>query len=309
MMTTTLNASRFAMALMLGVSSVALLGACSGKTTSAAPIARTDITSEYAKALCESIQGCCSTGQMGYDQAACEAAAKAQLDQELPTTSAGYDANAAGSCLAEIRGVWSSCADAPETAAPSCQRVFFGSKNPGEACTSSFDCALPAEGHAECNSFGTTSGSGRQCIVVRTAQKGDACISTSAAPPAGKTFGDCYSAGSPFYCDNVSSTCQPRKSAGDACQFDNDCAEGNTCTSGKCASAPSEGQSCSFTCAKGFYCDFASATCRAQIKAGAACDTNGPSPCADDGRCDNGKCSAGPTASAETCTGKVSSTN
>lgn len=295
------GASHFMTLAMLGFSGLGLLGACSGKTT-AVPVARADFPSEYAKALCESIQTCCDSGKRAYDQIACEASEKKSIEQAMPDASISYDANAAGQCLATLRSVVSSCADAPAALKEPCQHIFSGTKKPGESCANQFDCAAPSDGTSICNGDGAP---GSQCIVVRSSpQKGDACLGGGIPVSANATFSDCSADDGAFYCDLKTSTCQPRPAIGDACDVDSVCGKGNACTGGKCAAAPAVNETCTYVCAAGLYCDAKSKKCVAQLKGGDTCPAFAVNPCASDGYCDHGTCTAGPIATTNTCAGR-----
>ena len=295
-----------------GLSTLALLGACSGKTTSAAPVALADLPSAYAHAVCDSIKGCCDDANFKYDDASCVTAAQKEIQDELSAFAGTYDANAAGDCVAAVRENAASCT-ARKSSDDSCGRVFSGTKQLGEACNTHIsDCALSSAGTVSCESwFNATSAGGTQCVLYRTAQTGDPCSSTSTTGnPPPSTQGDCFLSTSPFFCDPASSTCQPRRAQGTACDSALECASGLLCVNKLCSPPPTLNQPCDdgFECADGLYCAYANKICLAQKKPGSTCSYSEGTSCLN-GNCANGVCSAGDVATPETCAGIVQSSN
>ena len=297
---------------MIGLSSLALLGACSGKTAQSTPVALADLPSSYAHAICDNIQGCCGQASFAYDEAKCVAAVTSQLQSDFANNTSTYDKNAAGACVAFAQSAAASCSAPKESdSQAACGGVFTGTKKIGEACnTNSNDCAPSPEGQVICDGWMSgTNVRGSQCTLYRTAQAGDACGFTINGPSA-TTIGDCQTnSSSPYYCASTN-TCQPRLALGTACTSSSACVSGAGCVKGTCAPAPTAGQSCddSFRCADGFYCSIASIKCAAQRKAGEPCDSGSSGSCAG-GECSNGTCSAGSIATQDICAGVTKSSS
>ena len=301
--------SRSILTLLVTGLGAAVLAACSGKTD-AAPVAEADFATQLAHAVCDNIGPCCAKAQLTYDKSACASSAIAALQGDFDRRKkegATYDATAAGQCVAQYQGIASSCSnDSTTDTLAACRRVYAGSKALGEACTTTSECRLPAEGSVACwqavSSNGTLASQGT-CVGFRPAQKGDACMGLGALPPGVTTVGDCnFNDKSAFYCDSAS-ICQPRVAIGQACPTNSfgACVEGGQCVDGVCASAPKLGESCTFgKCAGESFCDFSSTKCTAKRKAGEACDQS--AACVS-GNCSGKKCVDGWLTSAPICAG------
>ena len=313
----------------------ALMGACAGKTTSSAPVAEADLPLQYAHAICDSIQGCCGQASYPYDPAGCVASLQAEVTKSLTKdrpASAVYDANAAGSCIAKVRGIVSACSDPTEgdrAIEDACSAVYVGTKKVGEACAQGADCAPNSGGRVHCEHFGAIpsgpptlvdgglggggGGPSSQCVLLKAPATGDACGGFSRSGPPPSVVGDCTSsrADNAFYCDFKTNTCQPRAAVGQPCAsgVSNTCVAGSSCKGNVCVAAGGAGASCTFgDCATGFYCsgglftNSGTGTCTAKKNAGEACDGQAADACAH-GRCSKGKCSAGSLATADVCAG------
>jgi hypothetical protein len=260
--------------------------------------------SSVAAQVCGRIGACCSTAKQPFDEAMCESQFIAAtfpntLDNgaDAGTTSpaTAYDATAAAACLDKYKSMPDTCdslfpADATPIPAGSvmhltdaCQRVYAGTKNSGEPCASTADCAPDAKGFAYCNPNLTSgdSGSGMgtcQKIEVVTGQCGD-----KSQPGAPGSFYICADGTcSTGFCNAISGpggTCKPFSST--------ECDKGLSCVNDVCVAPPAVGEACpAGQCATGAYCD--SGTCVAQKAAGAACISN--NDCAHPNSCQNGTC-------------------
>ncbi len=313
----------------LAIVGVAMLGACSGKTTSTStvgPIAAADLSQRYAEAICKGIQGCCGKAAFAYDAPACTAAAQVSLNDAFAKVMARpglvYDPEAAGRCVAKVAEEAASCADLSEREALSaaCDGVFTGALEVGQPCADSGACKPRPDGRVTCIQYASyaadlpdggagPSTSGSACTLLKPAAIGDPCGIPDTGVPA-STQGDCQdNPKGAFYCDPKSKSCQPRAAAGQPCPSGNNnaCAAGSVCRAGTC-SAPAAGLPCtSFSnqCGDALYCDAGSNSkgkCVARKSPGEACEPNHEDECAI-GRCSGGKCSAGELATVGACAG------
>ena len=165
-----------------------------------------------------------------------------------------FDAAKASVCLdAQRRATCDGGIDAVGQAA--CRDATHGLIPPGGGCVTSNEC----DG-GWCDNASRTGCTGK-CVAY---------VATGASCAGG---GRCNSIID--FCD-VTSTCKPRRKAGDGCTASFHCQDGLICLSGAhtCARPGTAGAPCTpqDACADGFYCDAGSSTCKARIGAGSACD-------------------------------------
>ena len=261
----------------------AMLAACSSsKNTGSSPILEADLPAQYAQAICGGIQGCCGKVSYPYDSAAClateSAVATHGLTKERPTD-AVYDPVAAGNCVAKLREIASSCSDPADFGRgleDACTPVFAGKKQLGEACGKGGGCAPRSDGRVVCASFSSSTASsdggtghvvsGSQCTLYKPPSTGDPCGFRSGGTLPPSIQGDCQDVpGGAFYCERLSSTCQPRVAVGQPCSGDSSaCVAGSACNAGVCT-VPAVGMDCtmfSADCGRDLYCAVTGSTGR-----------------------------------------------
>ncbi|MFO0672519.1 MAG: hypothetical protein U0235_23400 [Polyangiaceae bacterium] len=134
----------------------------------------------FADQFCALYKPCCSQAGLRTDGAVCKAFVGVAAAQ------GSYDPAAGNKCLGELRAASGSadfCGASSSKVAPTCQTVYgskgsssSGTKAPGDACSSSSDCASSPEGEVTCR----YSTSDKQfCQVQIDGKEGDSpCIGT-----------------------------------------------------------------------------------------------------------------------------------
>jgi hypothetical protein len=274
------------------LSSLLGLGGCGGSTdhggTTAAPVAREDFSQKLAEALCNNVGACCASAGYAYDAAGCTAALKSVYDQQLANPNASYDANKGGACVAYAAQIAKACKDADPGP---CDAVFTGTLPPGSACTSSSECAPPANGIVFCDQ--------NQCVQEPRGTLGSPCNETctehgtavSCSGSSSGSQGTCYT-NDGFFC-GASHTCEKLTSLGQPCSYEG-CVSGAYCdtSSGVCTAAKGIGQPCQDydQCVASAWCDVDAGTCAATKADGAACSSS--AECAN-GHCSTNRCGGG----------------
>jgi len=262
----------------------------------------------FADQFCALYKPCCSQAGLRTDGAVCKAFVGVAAAQ------GSYDPAAGNKCLGELRAASGSadfCGASSSKVAPTCQTVYgskgsssSGTKAPGDACSSSSDCASSPEGEVTCR----YSTSDKQfCQVQIDGKEGDSpCIGTKdgivtsyttsssgGAPPPPRGY-VCDRAKN-LYCDSASS---------------------------KCAALGTEGAPCGATsgssdaCQSAFYCDFGTKVCTKAAAPGDDCSKSSV-VCGKLARCDTATkkcvaldpdgtpCTSSSACQARICTNKV----
>jgi hypothetical protein len=294
----------------LSVSTLFAFAACSGSTSSgsgaaADPIPEDQLLRAYAAAICNNIGSCCEVEGFVHDQNKCGEVVLEEL--ELPNTADGrvvYDANAAGAC---VRATAEAAKNCREIFAVECDDVFKGTLAPGEACTSSIECASAGVDEVRCEY------ESKVCVVSPRGAVGDGCGATcnetesggiECSGSGGSTGGpepgpaDCYK-NDGLAC-GADYKCTPLAGLGEPCSYDG-CVEGATCgAGGVCVALASVGEPCEWfdSCVDTAYCG-PEQVCSSRKADGAACG--------DYDECQNacveGTCRKEPIVSAELCAG------
>ena len=296
-----------------------VIAACGGSTSNGGgtgPVASSDFANQYAHAVCDNIAACCAKAGIGYDANACLSAAQGIIQGLIvnPATAAGatYDPNAAGACIDQVKQAALACGETPSQKSAlnnACNKVYSGSKKPGEPCNTSLDCQASSDGTVTCDHWSSSGGdggtsSGTLCQVRKTPVGGEPCGGSTGggAPPS--VVGDCgYGASDTFMCDYQTNTCQPRKAVGQSCTGSDTCVTTAYCAAGKCAPRLDVGAACQpydGSCNAQTRCDSASKTCQPKLADGAACTQS--SDCAG-GRCSSNKCASSSYADPTVCGG------
>ena len=265
-----------------------------------------DSASGFAAAYCDLIQPCCAMAKLRTDGQQCRLLFGAFGGQST------YNKQAGEACLAEARaaaGMPGFCEGIESDEPSACDQVFSsgGSKQPGEACKESDECAPSTEGSVECqSSFGIGGAEIRKCQVVVKGKEGDKpCVGTQEGnfTSGNVNLDDVPARGYLCYvrdglrCDSTSDTCVKLKAVGEACLGNSECQRTAYCegTMDRCTQRKAVGGACmpSFVneeCAAGAWCSEATNMCAAQVDIGAACSEDDECKSSN---CVNGKCDRG----------------
>lgn len=278
----------------------ASVAACDGSQLPAGSgtIPRAQLLARFATLICDHLAPCCQANGFGYDSASCQRTAEASLAAQytfVSSSNAIYDGQAARECLNAFTAAMPACGakdvgwselplDENEFAFPApvvaaCRAVFKGTAPAGTACTSSKECAIPAEGVGYCDLYFA----GR-CVVYTTpyphAAAGAPCIGTCGTTPGAAS---CY--GSAPNIGSLPAECYP--SDGLACGL----APGGARNDFVCLPPGAIGQSCEVGCIPNAVCNGAS-LCVAISEVGGPCESD--AQCMASTFCDAGVC-ASPT--------------
>jgi hypothetical protein len=235
----------------------------STKSGAKGPVSQGNFVSQLSQAMCGGISGCCQQAGFGYNRSNCETILNGLYGGVLQdvTSSADFDEQLAGDCIAQVRADSSSC-NFTNFGGDSCATVFSSatanSRKRGEACGQS--CVR--------------SGSGTSCYVE------------------GNDPGECYREDG-LYCDSTTSQCARLVADGDQCSTSQACSTGY-CVSTVCVPKLPKGSDCGFddtACEDGLVCEFSSGQCMPKGKVGADCIFDGDCEsdyCDTDGTCAEG---------------------
>ncbi len=264
-------------------STLALLVGCGKAESDAGPVSSEAFPEAVAKLICDSLGGCCQTGNFPFNAATCKSERSAEIQDDLQRVLASgrvdYDANAAGECLAAAASVIQ-CGDVRlnEESEEACANVMRGRVAPGQPCEDDTECRRGAGEEVDCQ-FSDARGDS-VCVVRNAADQ----------PPRGKTGDPCDST-----CDDRDGgTClssapvtRPAPGPGPApappptpftC-FKSDnlyCAYEPATGTQSCRTTVGEGGSCEYgeSCGAGTSCDYSVVTCTAPKPNGSPCDSD-----------------------------------
>lgn len=250
-----------------------------GGVTCAPGHADTDFATGYAKAACDNMATCCSSGGMSFDAAGCVASVESAIQTFVDQAVCGgstYVAGNAQACFDAVAAYAKTCTGDPvlyHVANAACNRAFQGPHQPGEPCTSSLDCAQPTTGDATCLTWsdsGSDGGmtSGVECQSRPIAKVGEACGNFGHDPVEPR----CDEAAGE-YC--VAGTCKPSVAVGGACTYQDHCMDGAVCSGGVCTQGAPVGSACGANapCVAEAHCDN-SGTCVGEAKIGDPCTSS-----------------------------------
>lgn len=260
-------------------------------TSGVGSISEEQFREQVPQLFCQALQNCCAALDLPYDPQVCEAfAMTGSADPSLT-----FHPEIASECLQQLQNV--QC-DAMTTPLP-CNRAYTGTKQVGDVCGSTSECAVPAEGTTQC-------GPGLNvCHLTRHGLAGEPCDAscTEIGPGVISCVGSPNAALEPYetvQCHQneglrcgVTQVCKPLAAIGESCEMDSQCTLGNFCPHDLnprvCAPRRQPGEDCgpfSDDCVDTAYCG-ESASCTARKANGEACSNVGHE-C--QGMCINGVC-------------------
>jgi hypothetical protein len=206
---------------------------------------------EIVNAYCATVRTCCRAAGFPPEPVANCEAEFSQIDtfQAVLAGKTVLREPERSQCVSWIEGLASSCIVTDDSP---CRRIFDGTGAEGAPCEDPSECRTPRDGVVclRAGDTGTTPPPG-VCRALTVGQLGSPCArtidqdeyrfgySTSELAP---NLGVCDRRDG-LFCDYVTSSCQPLRAAGEACDFEG--------------------------CADGLYCD---GTCRPKTPAGTACE-------------------------------------
>src|SRR5882724_137659 len=125
---------------------------CAKTDTEGVP--REQLPAKVAEIFCESIADCCKSSGFAFDSATCNSKIASEYALVLSETSSSnviYNEQAAGECLAGVRGTLMCGKSGPNGSDAVCNTVFQGKLKAGQVCTSEQECEHPAGGFAFCD--------------------------------------------------------------------------------------------------------------------------------------------------------------
>jgi hypothetical protein len=246
---------------------VASFVGCGKSEDGAGVLAREDLPARFADIYCRSLEVCCGEQALSFDPTECRRISALELEGNLSDfdwSKTGYDARAAGDCMALYAEADDCRGDVLEDAEV-CNRVIFGLLAPGQPCDSSNECKEgpgerascygPADGTSVCRlSKSVALSRGKQGAACQTTcDVGDSCTESVEAPLAGEPTqppqpGDsvaCFRTDN-LHCSYATGTCEPLVALGQPCFGDDSCAGDAFCAfdAGICMAARAPGEAC-----------------------------------------------------------------
>ncbi len=259
--------------------------ACTGEAATSRP--------EFFASYCQVLQPCCSLAHLPADPQSC----RATLETLVPR--AGFDAEAAASCLAALQAA-SGRPEFCQNTDPdqhACDRVFgrtlpaaTGNRQPGERCQFTDECAPSDDGPVLCQQEYGEKRRTRACQVQVRGQAGDSPCLSLPDPLGSFPYPDQFIYFSVAYRRSVA----PPRPLGPPPPRLYQChqADGLRCEdeSERCVPLIRVGEECANggTCVPGAFCEVATRKCRARQPVGAACNPGvfWDSPCEPGSFCD-----------------------
>src|SRR5258708_1668097 len=88
-----------------------VLGAGCGDTSSeGAPVSKDQFLDQFAHALCDNVEACCTSEGFTFQPAGCLPVARQAFAEEFADDQLHFDENKAGECVRHVRDLASSCA-------------------------------------------------------------------------------------------------------------------------------------------------------------------------------------------------------
>ncbi|HEX4405806.1 MAG TPA: dickkopf-related protein [Polyangia bacterium] len=267
------------------------VAACSSSSNEPAPLTFAAFSTGEGDVTCQSDVACGAFA----DKASCLASTTIESGQMQADIAAGlvvYDGAAAGVCLTWIADTLSpTCrlSEQPRAQLPLCSSIFTGTVSLGGACLTSDECVSDDCDRPGCGNDSCCRGT---CIASTIKPNGTVPVGAACTSRSSCVMGAyCNVSGNPPLCTAL-------KTAGQACQLDEECPPGLGCVltatpdagaTPTCAVPADENAPCagSDSCdLRGDYCDPATMRCVPRVPVGGACVTGGDS-CVSYAGCDN----------------------
>jgi hypothetical protein len=291
---------RAALLLAVGLSGCRQVLGLDEREVGATNLTAENYVSAVARALCAELEPCCSKYGYGFKDDACEriVAGFTQTPvSEARSLGLVFDAGAADKCVRATITLARLCEPTVEQyyeREAACNRVYRGTKAPGEPCQADVECAFgPGESPTCSDDVG---GAPSFCTIRRRGVEGDDCRDD--AP--GFTFIECPGEDG-LRCDLNLGRCVRQSSDGSPCTSSYECFDAAYCRLGVCVAKGGPGAECAplsdscfppgcdeKPCAAGLYCDAATRTCAVARPWGEACERS--EECGDEAECRGGRC-------------------
>jgi hypothetical protein len=264
--------------------------ACSSSSNEPAPLTFAAFSSSEMDITCQSDVACGAFP----DSATCLASTtieSGQIEADIAAGMVVYDGAAAAVCLTWIaQNLSPTCrtSEQPRFQPPLCSTIFTGTVPEGGACLTSGECVSDDCDRPGCGSDSCCQGT---CIASTIRPNGTVPVGAACTSRSSCVMGAyCNVSGNPPLCTAL-------KTAGQACQLDEECPAGmgcvltasdagatHTCAMPADENAPCAGNdSCDL---RGDYCDPTTMRCAPRVPVGGACITGGDS-CVSYAGCDN----------------------
>lgn len=252
------------------------------------PLSEEDFLDSLSDTLCD-IQDCCDQRGYAYDLDGCKAHYAKDLARSLGAGPGyAYQADAAGKCLEQAKGLVDTCGREPVPL--DCVRVYAGGAGPGAPCSIDSDCASAGNGTALCTEQRTCrqiprGGVGDECTDSAQEKDGHVVLNFDAE----ERLADCFREDG-VHCDQDAGYCVPLSRRGEGCYNSLECEFGSYCESARCVALLTAGQRCysSDNCVAGLYCSEQSGVCEQALELGAACEEW--ESCGQGAFCNGGHC-------------------
>jgi hypothetical protein len=252
---------------------------------------------QFVAQLCAEFTDCCKAAGRPSDGAQCRVFFGAFA------SASNYDEVAAGPCLDEVRAAGDQKCKSSSMNTPSCSKVFAGggTKQPGEACQDSSECAPAASGSVDCVSDAAGDATVQQCQLRLPGKAGSSpCVGTvdgnitfsSGNGDGIALMGYLCDVADGLTCDDQTNACEAIGATGQPCTNGlRQCVSSAYCSFDDfiCKDRVALGSACESddACQVGTYCEAGGDTCAAQSAPGLACATN--AECLSD-NCTNQTC-------------------
>jgi hypothetical protein len=243
---------------------------------------------EYATAVCNLYQPCCTADARGFDLAGCTSWFSRVSDAYLGNT---FDPDKGAACLATLAAAADAdpdrCSNVPvfdeATFWEQCSDAFSVTREGvalGEVCDLAGDCASSEEGPVLCY--------GGRCLLQLDGAPGDGPCYIQGSENRPLVAYTCNAADG-VYCHRGTKTCEAHVAAGEYCPYPGACDPDTAmCVGGTCVAFGAPGEACvngvqgaGGYCAPGSVCDRTTLTCGPGPAEGEACT---------EGQCESGVC-------------------
>ncbi len=221
------------------------------------------------EAFCGAAKPCCKGV---FDDTLCRINADSLIDGLFDAHFAGvpFNPDAATACIAAAQALASKCnppLDELTATWATCEAVYPGTRQPGEKCDSTLQCASVPNSLRFCHEYTGKCEANPIQVVVGL---GEACDYQLDPLPLGQKNRICDVRTAP-YCNAKTHVCDARIEDGKSCKVNPYCVEGDNCFNAVCTPGLTVGDSCSSLCSEGSVCS-SNHVCIPIASAGETCD-------------------------------------